>query len=112
MAESHWLAKRAGHLLESTSLDPNSGVITNEKTFSLYTRYQTTHTRAFHKCLNDLLKLRTERRKAEFGFEAERMQNETHELKKQGQQSDLLRKNAQTSRELSLLAQQNCKTAG
>ena len=34
MAESHWLARRAGRLLESTSLDPNSGVITNEKPFS------------------------------------------------------------------------------
>jgi hypothetical protein len=27
-------------------------------------RYQTTHDRAFHKCLSDLLKLRAERRKA------------------------------------------------
>ncbi|HEY1216422.1 MAG TPA: hypothetical protein VGE93_22595, partial [Bryobacteraceae bacterium] len=31
-----------------------------EKQFALYLRYQTTHERAFHKCLNDLRKLRAQ----------------------------------------------------
>jgi len=33
-----------------------------------YLRYQTTHTRAFHKCLNDLVRLRSERGKTANGF--------------------------------------------
>ena len=48
MAESHWLANRA-QTLQNTCL-------TNFPLFSLYLRYQTTHTRAFHKCLNGLVK--------------------------------------------------------
>ncbi len=42
-----------------------------ERSLALYTRYQTTNERAFHKCLNDLLKLRAEKRKAEIGFESQ-----------------------------------------
>ena len=48
MAESHWLANRA-QTLQNTCL-------TNFPLFSLYLCYQTTHTRAFHKCLNGLVK--------------------------------------------------------
>jgi hypothetical protein len=73
MAESHWLAHRA----------------------------QTTHTRAFHKCLNDLVKLRSERRKTETGFEAQerkkeelRLQNERNERKKEHHYWDILLKDA------------------
>ena len=40
-------------------------IIEQEKYFTLYTRYQTTHEHAFSNCLSDLLKLRAERRKAE-----------------------------------------------
>ena len=36
------------------------------------TRYHAQLTRAFHKALNDLLKLRAERRKAEIGFELQK----------------------------------------
>ncbi len=73
MAESHWLASRA-QSLQTACLDENSGAITNEKTFSLYLRYQTIHARAFHRCLTDLLKLRNERRKEQAGFEAQKRQ--------------------------------------
>ena len=89
MAESHWLANRA-QTLQNTCLDPQTGQITDPALFSLYLRYQTTHTRAFHKCLNDLVKLRSERRKTENGFEAQnrkneemRIKNERHEMKKE-----------------------------
>jgi hypothetical protein len=71
MAESQWLAERAQNL-QTTCLDENTGAVTNEKTFSLYLRYYSTHNRAFHKCLHDLLKLRSERRKVEIGFEAQK----------------------------------------
>jgi hypothetical protein len=40
-------------------------MIDEEKKFTVYLRYQTTHGRAFHKCLSDLLKLRAEKRKVE-----------------------------------------------
>jgi len=80
MAESHWLANRA-QTLQNTCLDPATGQITDASLFSLYLRYQTTHTRAFHKCLNDLVKLRSERRKAENGFEAQNRKNEEIRIK-------------------------------
>jgi hypothetical protein len=100
MAESHWLANRA-QSLQNTCLDPQTGQITDAALFSLYLRYQTTHTRAFHKCLNDLAKLRSERRKAENGFEAQerkkeelRIQNERHEMKKEHHEWDIRIKDA------------------
>jgi low affinity Fe/Cu permease len=100
MAESHWLAQRAQRL-QDTCIDPDTGAITDEKKASLYLRYFTTHTRAFHKSLNDLLKLRSEKRKETLGFEAQkrkeeemRLKNERHELKKQAQAVDLAKKEA------------------
>ena len=101
MAESHWLAHRA-QTLQNTCLDPATGEITDAALFGLYLRYQTTHTRAFHKCLNDLVKLRSERRKTENGFEAQerkkeelRIQNERHEMKKEHHYWDVRIKYAQ-----------------
>ncbi len=88
MLESQWLADRAQRL-QQTCTESATGAVTDEKKFSLYVRYETTHTRAFHKCLNDLYKLRAEKRKAEFGVEAQRAktakenrENERHEMKK------------------------------
>jgi hypothetical protein len=52
MVESYWLAN--AHSAFTTPLNPDTGEM----------RYCTTHTRAFHKSLGDLLKLRSERRKA------------------------------------------------
>ena len=100
-AESHWLAQRAQRL-QDTCIDPDTGAITDEKKASLYLRYFTTHTRAFHKSLNALLKLRSEKRKEILGFEAQkrkeeemRLKNERHELKKQAQAVDLAKKEVQ-----------------
>jgi len=100
MAESHWLANRA-QTLQNTCLDPHTGQIANAPLFSLYLRYQTTHTRAFHKCLNDLAKLRSEKRKTENGFEAQnrknqelRLKNERHEMKKDHHEWDIRMKDA------------------
>jgi hypothetical protein len=106
MAESHWLAQRAQRL-QDTCIDPDTGAITDQKMSSLYLRYFTTHTRAFHKSLNDLLKLRSEKRKGILGFEAQqrkeeemRLKNERHELKKQAQAVDLAKKEAQTRHQM------------
>jgi hypothetical protein len=102
MAESHWLANRA-QTLQNTCFDPQSGQITDAQTFSLYLRYQTTHTRAFHKCLNTLVKLRAETRKQQNGFEAQsrkeeeiRIKNERHQMKKQTHYWEVLKKDAET----------------
>ena len=110
MAESHWLANRA-QTLQATSIDPQTGAITNEKTFSLYMRCQTTHNRAFHKSLNDLTRLRAERRKSNLGFEAQKVQKEKHEMKKQSHYWDILKKDAQACHQISLNTVHNIKAS-
>ena len=99
MAESHWLANRAQSLTDSC-FDSQTGQIADDKKFSLYLRYQTTHTRAFHKSFNDLLKLRAENRKSEIGFEAQRLKTEQHEMKKQSHYWDVLRKDGQATHQI------------
>jgi hypothetical protein len=108
MIESHWLAQRAQRL-QDHFLDPHSGLITDSKQFSLYLRYQTTHTRAFHRSLNDLLKLRAEKRKAELGFEAQRIQSEKHEMKKHSHYWEVLKKDGEACHQISLNTLQNLK---
>ena len=70
MAQSWWLRTRA-LLLQNTCFQGDS---VDQKQLALYLRYQTTHERAFHKSLNDLLKLRAEKRKIEIGFESQQLQ--------------------------------------
>src|SRR5689334_18323683 len=89
MAEHHWLRHRAMRL-EEACFDFTTGQIIDERKLALYLRYQTTHERAFHKALNDLLKLRAEKRKQEIGFERqqhaqanETRKQERHEMKKE-----------------------------
>ena len=55
LAQHFWLSQRAQRLADTA--------IGNEKQFALFLRYQTTNDRAFHKCLDQLLKLRAEKRK-------------------------------------------------
>jgi hypothetical protein len=84
MAQHRWLLDRANRLQESC-FDRETAEITDQKLFALYLRYAclrsklqpvdrkpTTHERAFHKCLTDLLKLRATRQKLEFGFESQK----------------------------------------
>ena len=96
MAQHHWLRRRALNL-ESACYDPETGAITDEKQLALYLRYQTTHERAFHKALNDLLRLRAEKRKTEIGFERKQhaqadqiRQQERHEMKKERHKWEIL----------------------
>jgi hypothetical protein len=104
MAESNWLSTRAQHL-QDTCMNPETGEVSDEKKFSLYLRYQTTHTRAFHKSLNDLLKLRNEKRKAEFGVEAQNRKEEDRQAKNERHSAELLKKEAQTRYQASLTAE-------
>src|SRR5690242_1590089 len=73
MAQSYWLSQRA-KFMQKMCLDLDRPTVrsTEEKVFALYMRYQTTHERAFHKALNELLRLRAEKRKLEIGFESQK----------------------------------------
>lgn len=70
MAQHHWLSQRAQRL-QDTAIVADLSQKDQEKQFTLYLRYQTTNDRAFHQCLNQLLRLRAERRKQEIGFESQ-----------------------------------------
>ena len=96
MAEHHWLRRRAMRLEESC-FDYTTGQLVDDRKLALYLRYQTTHERAFHKALNDLLKLRAEKRKAEIGFERQQRteadqtrKQERHEMKKERHKWEIL----------------------
>jgi hypothetical protein len=78
MAQHRWLLDRANRLQESC-FDQETARITDQKLFSLYLRYATTHERAFHKCLNDLLKLRNHKMNQQFGFESEKRKADRHQ---------------------------------
>jgi len=80
MAQHHWLRCRAEGL-ESGCFREDGTV--NEKGLALYLRYRTSHERAFHKCLNELLKLRAEKRKTEIGFESQKRVKEEHTRKQE-----------------------------
>jgi hypothetical protein len=79
MAQHYWLRQRAMRLQEGTMSDVPRCARPEE--LALYLRYQTTHERAFHRCLNQLLKLRAEKRKAENGFESQEQKKELHQWK-------------------------------
>jgi hypothetical protein len=80
MAQHHWLRNRATLLQGNCFLD--DGTI-DDKRLALYLRYETTHERAFHKCLNELLRIRAEKRKAEIGFESQKRKQEEHDRKQE-----------------------------
>lgn len=66
MAQSHWLRTRAialQNMCFSRDLPADQ-----PKELALYLRYQITHDRAFYKALNELQKLRAQKRRAENGF--------------------------------------------
>ena len=108
MLEAHWLAQRTRGL-QDCCIDRVTGAITNEKHFSLYMRCHSTHMRAFHKSLTALQKLRSEQHKADLGFEAQKMKNEQHEMKKQKHYWDVMKKDLETCRQISLNTMQNIK---
>jgi hypothetical protein len=106
MAQHHWLRQRALNL-ESSCYDPATGQITDQKQLALLLRYQTTHERAFHKALNDLLKLRAAKQKEQIGFESQQRKQERHkwdillaEAKVDGQQLHDLNRDIKDSERL------------
>ena len=71
MAQALWLTKRAV-VLQHITFNHQMPGCDDQKQLALYLRYETTHDRIFHKCLNQLLKLRAEKRKQEIGFESQK----------------------------------------
>jgi hypothetical protein len=69
----------------------------NEKQFSLFLRYQTTNDRAFHKCLDQLLKLRAEKRKEQDGFESQKRQEAEQSSKQELNQAKARLTNAKAA---------------
>ena len=72
MAEHYWLGQRALRGQHACFVDGTLTMEEQSRRLALFLRYQTTHDRAFRAALNDLLKLRSERRKAEIGFESQK----------------------------------------
>jgi hypothetical protein len=81
MAESEWLRARA--LLVQALCCDGKGQIVDQKEFALYLRYQTTHERSFYRALNELQKLRNQKRKEQIGFDSQKRAAEALNLKKE-----------------------------
>jgi hypothetical protein len=88
MAQHFWLAQRAV-LLQETCFDRELPICEQEKLMALYLRYQTTHERAFERCVKELRTLRNESRKQKIGFDsqkrkdAEEARREANETRRQ-----------------------------
>ena len=68
MAQHFWLAQRA-ILLQEICFDRETPHCDCQKQLALYLRYQTTHERAFERCVKELRTLRNENRKQKIGFD-------------------------------------------
>jgi hypothetical protein len=79
LASRQWLRRRAMKL--QTSFLAPDGLITDEKQFALYRRYEVQHERAFNKALSDLIRLRGLRLREQNGFESQRRKDEIHAYK-------------------------------
>jgi hypothetical protein len=83
MAKHFWLGQRALRLQEFCFHMEFPKIENNfEKQFALYLRYQTTHERAFHKCLNDMQKLRAQQSR-ELAESNARRRNRAAEVRRQ-----------------------------
>ena len=95
MAQHHWLKQRAIRL-QQTTMDRQSPACEHQKELALYLRYQTTHERAFHKSLTQLLKLRAEKRKGRLD---EAALSQRAEDSKNGFESQERKRNEETRRQ-------------
>jgi hypothetical protein len=77
MVEHLWIARRAIRL-QTEAFTPEG---LDVKKLALFMRYQTTHERAFHKCLQDLLKMRKQMAQELIGFESQKQQQALNEAK-------------------------------
>lgn len=94
MAQHYWISQRALRL-QTTAFENLPEI--DEKKLALYIRYHSTQNRAFHKSLNDLLKLRADKRKAEIGFESQRRKQEEDVRKQEMHEARVRALNARAS---------------
>jgi hypothetical protein len=99
MAESLWLRNRAQNL-QPSCFDSNTGAVIDQKSLTLYIRYENQYTRAHSTALKQLLNIRSGQRKAALGFEAQKRAEEKHQMKKDAHYWDVLKKDAQACHEL------------
>jgi hypothetical protein len=99
MAESLWLRNRAQNL-QPSCFDPQTGAVIDQKSLTLYIRYENQYTRAHSSALKQLLKIRSDHRKSEIGFEAQKRAEEKQQMKKDAHYWDVLKKDAQACHEL------------
>jgi hypothetical protein len=74
-----WLRRRSQRL--AAEFQDARGIITDEKKYALYRRYETQHERAFNKALADLMRVRSLQIREQNGFESQRRKEELHVLK-------------------------------
>ena len=82
MAQHQWLSQRAVRL-QGFCFHSDVPLCEEQKLMALYLRYGTTHDRAFHKCLADLLKLRAQKSKEQRGFESQKLTQAAETRKQQ-----------------------------
>src|ERR1700728_843005 len=97
MAQSYWLSKRALYLQDQCATDEDLTLEEQQKQLALFIRYQTTHDRAFHRSLHDLLKLSAEKRRARLDEAA--LSQRAEDVSKIGFESQKRREAAETRRE-------------
>src|SRR5579884_1401189 len=110
LAQHFWLSQRAQRLVDR-ALDRETEARDPEQTFTLWLRYQTTNDRAFHRCLDQLLKLRAQRVREAIGFErqkraAEQAAAQAERQRQQEERAQAAEKRKQQRHELAVLLTQ------
>jgi hypothetical protein len=82
MVESEWLRNRALRL-QVACHDRETGMIRDEKQLPLLLRYESMHERAFYRAVNELQKLRNEKKKEQIGFVSQKRSAELHSMKQE-----------------------------
>ena len=82
MVESEWLRNRALRL-QVACHDRETGMIRDEKQLPLLLRYESMHERAFYRAVNELQKLRKEKKREEIGFVSQKRAAEVHAMKEE-----------------------------
>ena len=94
MVEALWLRNRAQNL-QPSCFDPQTCTVADPKALALFLRYENTYNRAYSTALKDLLRIRSEKRKSEIGFEAQKRAQQTHQMKKDKHFWEVLKKDAE-----------------
>jgi hypothetical protein len=101
MAQHFWLSQRA-QMLADLSMDQETPDANPDKLFTLWLRYQTANDRGFHKCVDQLLKLRAQRLKEVIGFERHEEQVSRAREQAETRQATETRKQASETRKQEL----------